>query len=91
LGAKLTLPHRLNERRIIAPTAMIADASDRLTKQTFELRRKSGWSVNSQEQVTNLGEQSANFIAYGFCHAPTNARFITEVDMQLLSSYFWVA
>jgi hypothetical protein len=91
VGAKLTLPHWLNERRIIAPTAIIADASDRLTKQAFELRQKSGWSANPQEQVTNLGEQFANFIVCEFCHAPTNARFITEVDMQLLSSYFWVA
>jgi hypothetical protein len=56
LGAKLSLPHRLNEGRIIAPTALKADGSDRLTKQTFELRRKSGWSVNPQAQVTNLGE-----------------------------------
>jgi len=88
LGAKLTLPHRLNELRIIAPTAIIADASDRLTKQTFELRRKSVWSVNPQEQVTNLGEQFANVIVCRFCHAPTNARYATKVDIQLLRSYF---
>lgn len=50
-----------------------SDGSDRLTKQTFELRRKSGWSVNPQEQVTNLGEQFANFIVCEFCYVPANA------------------
>jgi hypothetical protein len=88
LGAKRTLPQRLNERRIIAPTALIAEASDRLIKQTFELRRKSGWSVNPHEKVANLGEQFANFVTCRICHAPTNARFVAKVDMQLLSSYF---
>ena len=72
------------------PTALRADGSDRLIKQTFGLRRKSGWSVNPQEQVTNLGKQFANFIVCEFCYVPAHARFVTNVDEQLLGSYFWV-
>lgn len=72
------------------PTALKADGSDRLTKQMFGLRRKSGWNVNPQEQVTNLGKQFANFIVREFCYVPAHVRFVARVDDQLLGSYFWV-
>jgi len=71
-------------RRSCRPTF----STEFLIKQTFELRRKSGWSVNPHEKVANLGEQFANFVTCRICHAPTNARFVAKVDMQLLSSYF---